>query len=252
MGGCGKGSLEKVVSRIMETPISVLRSFPELAPLSDTDLTQMAKQLRHLQYRKGAMLCREGDDGDCCYLLVRGSVQINKNLPDGRCVHLASLSSNVIIGQTGLVSGQSRTAQVRASTDVELLSLHRKPYLWALQQGAPWAIRFIQMVSVDLVRQIRNAMERLDALVMAEDVDAEVEGEIRVEQKKEYINMTGFQGGDLYDEAPHTEEEVYRQPHRNQSSPDLLKLLQSTERGLGHLNVDLDEVSFVNDDDMQK
>lgn len=229
----------------MEVSLATLRMFDELAHLHDRELGLLAKRLRKISYRAGTHICREGDEGDSCYLLIEGTVQVSKDLPDGRRVRLASLQPNVMIGQTGLVSGQKQTANVLAVTNVELLCLHREPYLWALEQGSPWALSFLQLVGVNLVRQIRTAMERLDTLAAAEDVTAELEGKSRqTGQKKQYMNLTGYTPSSG-EHSTDSSEEVYSPQEEVKADPNLLSLLQSTERSLGSVSPEVTEVIFV-------
>lgn len=232
---------------------TILRSFQELMHLGDRDLGQMFKQMRSHRYRTGTQICREGDDGDSCYLLLEGSVEISKDLPDGRRVHLAELTPHVIIGQTGLVAGQPRTANVRAQSDVELLSLHREPFLWALENNVPWALSFLEVVSINLVRQIRKAMERLAELASVEDHTSALQGVKRTDTGSNavYINMTDYKP--KYNDAqPQPAAAAAPQQEGGDTSPDLLKLLQQTDRSFSAHGTNLDDVHFVDEDEMKR
>ncbi|TNE45320.1 MAG: cyclic nucleotide-binding domain-containing protein [Deltaproteobacteria bacterium] len=241
----------------MSQSFKILRSFQELMHLGDKDLAQMYKQMRSLRYKQGTQICREGDDGDSCYLLLGGAVEISKDLPDGRRVHLAELNSRIIIGQTGLVAGQSRTANVKATTDVELLSLHREPFLWALEHQVPWALSFLEVVSVNLVRQIRNAMSRLSDLATSEDHSAVVQGVKRTDTASNavYINMTDFKSkrstGEQAAIDPQAASASQPQQEGGDTTPDLLELLKQTDRSISAQGALLDEVHFVDEDDLR-
>ncbi len=242
----------------MSQSFKILRSFQELMHLDDRDLAQMYKQMRPLRYNQGTQICREGDDGDSCFLLLEGVVEISKDLPDGRRVHLAELNSHIIIGQTGLVAGQSRTANVKATTNVELLSLHREPFLWALENQVPWALSFLEVVSVNLVRQIRHAMSRLSDLATSEDHSAAVQGVKRSDTSSNavYINMTDYKSrrSATGEQAAMNAQAAPLQPQQEGSdtTPDLLELLKQTDRSFSAHGVLLDEVHFVDEDDLRK
>lgn len=148
---------------------AVLRAFEPLRAMSPPDLLQMAAHLDRTLFRAGAQICREGDEGDGCYLLASGSVSVTKNLPDGRRVHLATLPQGTLFGQSGLVPGQRRTADVRAETNVEVLSLSRRRLEWGLRQREPWAGVVQETVAVALVRQLRSALDRMEALAADEN-----------------------------------------------------------------------------------
>ena len=68
---------------------SVLEQFAALEPLGESGRSSMAPLLTSTRYRAGSQICREGDDGDSCYMLSEGTVEVVKNLPDGRRVKRA-------------------------------------------------------------------------------------------------------------------------------------------------------------------
>ena len=157
----------------------LLRSFDALVDLSSADLLQMAEHLQYTKFRAGAQLCREGDEGDGCYFLATGSVAVTKNLPDGRRVHLATLPEGTQFGQSGLVPGQLRTADVKAEGNVEVLVLTRRQLEWGLRQKHPWAVVVQTVVAVALVRQLRSALDRLESLAADENAADAAQGRTR-------------------------------------------------------------------------
>jgi CRP-like cAMP-binding protein len=157
----------------------LLRSFTALTDLSGQDLLQMAEHLQYTKFRAGAQLCREGDEGDGCYFLATGSVSVTKNLPDGRRVHLATLPEGTLFGQSGLVPGQLRTADVKAEGNVEVLVLSRRQLEWGLRQKHPWAVIVQTVVAVALVRQLRSALDRLESLAADENAADAAKGKTR-------------------------------------------------------------------------
>ncbi len=141
-----------------------LSSFDSLSSLDESDLRMMAPALDGNQFRAGALVCREGDEGDCCYFLLNGSVAVSKVLPDGRRVRLAVLGENTLFGQAGLVPKQVRTADVKAETEVVIATLSRRSLNWALKQKQDWAVAVQAIVAINLVRQLRSALDRLEDL----------------------------------------------------------------------------------------
>jgi CRP/FNR family transcriptional regulator, cyclic AMP receptor protein len=158
---------------------SILKRFDALSELTGGDLLSMAEALQYTRFRAGAQLCREGDEGDGCYFLASGEVAVTKNLPDGRRVHLATLPERTLFGQSGLVPGQRRTADVKAEGNVEVLTLTRRQLEWGLRQKQPWAVVVQTVVAVALVRQLRSALDRLAALAADENPEEAAEGKTR-------------------------------------------------------------------------
>ena len=231
----------------------------------------MAPVLDGSQFRAGALVCREGDEGDCCYFLLAGRVAVSKVLPDGRRVRLAVLDESTLFGQGGLVPGQLRTADVKAETEVVIATLSRRSLQWALKQTQDWAVAVQAIVAINLVRQLRSALDRLEVLAAAEDPSLEIEGRKRSEiqapqsldvnfgrarrQAKLRKMETGTQpavaptDADGYTPLPPvptaSEEEEMR-------TRDLLGLLASSESSLAQAGLDLENIEFVFDDDQQR
>ncbi len=139
-----------------------LRTFPPLAILSEEEVAQMACHLQPLKVKAETVICEENSDGNCCYFLLQGSIQICKQLSDGRSVRLATLEAGEMIGQTGLIPEQRRTAQMYAQTDATLLVLQRSTLEDALYHAESWACQVFRMVASTLACQLRSALQRLD------------------------------------------------------------------------------------------
>jgi CRP-like cAMP-binding protein len=251
---------------------TLLAAFGALSDFSRLDLMELARNLQHDKFRTGAQLCREGDEGDGCFFLIKGDVAVTKGLPDGRRVHLATLPEGTLFGQSGLVPGQVRTADVKAETHVEVLSMSRRTLDWGLRQGEGWAVALQAIVAVSLVRQLRGALSRLATLAADESAaEAAVEGRTRdtivqpqsvdVSFKKakrtgaDPPSSPGARGtkdtdGDDWQTLPPFPDEGDSEAGMSQRG--LLALLAETESSLASLGFDLDGVDFVYDEDQKR
>lgn len=247
---------------------ALLTDFTALSDFSRLDLTELARNLRHDNFRAGAQLCREGDEGDGCYFLVEGDVAVTKGLPDGRRVHLATLPAGTLFGQSGLVPGQVRTADVKAETNVVVLTMTRRTLEWGLRQGEGWAVALQANVAVSLVRQLRGALNRLSELAADEDAAAAaVEGRTRDTIVKPQSVDVAFKKKPKAPPAPKvakaakSEDDFVELPPVPDAGPDdeagmsqrgLLTLLAETESSLANLGFDLEGVDFVYDEDQKR
>jgi MFS family permease len=59
-----------------EEELRILTSVPIFTPLPGTSLEQLATRLVPLRVDAGSVIIREGDEGDSCYLLVKGEVRV--------------------------------------------------------------------------------------------------------------------------------------------------------------------------------
>lgn len=75
--------------------------------------------------RAGEVVATEGDYGDSLFVVVAGTVRVEKQRADGPPLVLNHLGPNTFFGEIALLGSGVRTASVVATTDVDLLELSR-------------------------------------------------------------------------------------------------------------------------------
>ncbi|MBI2777379.1 MAG: cyclic nucleotide-binding domain-containing protein [Chloroflexi bacterium] len=93
-----------------------LSSLPVFSGLDERSLQAIAILARELAAPAGTVLIREGDPATSFYVIVGGTVRVER---DGRLIR--SMSEGGFIGEIGLVEGRSRTATVTCATDCVFL-----------------------------------------------------------------------------------------------------------------------------------
>ncbi len=76
----------------------------------------------------GDLIVREGDSADAFYVLVSGKARVVKLGEQGEEIALTSLRPGQSFGEMGLLDHSTRTATVRASSDVEALRLDKSVF----------------------------------------------------------------------------------------------------------------------------
>jgi len=72
------------------------------ADLSDDDLARICADVEDIRLQPGDVLVREGDPGDCAYVITAGKVEILKDT-DRRQVLLAVRGEGEVIGEMALL-----------------------------------------------------------------------------------------------------------------------------------------------------
>lgn len=104
-----------------------LRRMSLLVGLSSKQLEDVSARLRPAKYRSGEVILTEGTPGDVMYLIEWGRVEVLSRA-DGRSRVLAILGEGDFFGEMALLTGNPRSATVRAVTDVDLLALHQPDF----------------------------------------------------------------------------------------------------------------------------
>jgi HlyB family type I secretion system ABC transporter len=111
-------------------------AIPLLTGLSDETRQLVAESFEPVSYPFGAVIVREGDEGDALYVLAEGSARVVKQGIHGDEVPLGVLKPGDWFGEMALLEQTTRQATVRASSPVVALRLDRHLFL-ALAHSHP-------------------------------------------------------------------------------------------------------------------
>jgi CRP-like cAMP-binding protein len=114
-------------------------------------------------YIDGDIIIRQGDTGDCMYVIQEGEVEIL--LEDGENeVHLATRKEGDFFGEMALFDREVRSATVRARNNVRILTVDKKNLLSRIHKDPSMAFRLLETMS-NRIRELMDDVNRLDELV---------------------------------------------------------------------------------------
>src|SRR6476620_4445896 len=115
--------------------LSILREEALFSCLSDEQLNQLVTQARLNYFGRGEPVIQEGAAGDSMFVLLRGAanVSVSKN---GSTIQVASLGAGDCFGEMSLLTGEPRSATVRADDDCYVMEIG-KPVMGEVLRDAP-------------------------------------------------------------------------------------------------------------------
>src|SRR5437867_1431159 len=113
-----------------------LQRLPLFHHLHADEIRALAGVCHAVQFPASALIFREGEAGDCAYVVVRGSVQVFATDRNGDEVVRAQLKECDHVGEQSLLPGRPgrRNASLRACEDVTLLRIPKTEFQQILSQ----------------------------------------------------------------------------------------------------------------------
>jgi ATP/ADP translocase len=133
-----------------------LRSLDLFASLTTRQLSEIAVVVREEVFQPGTAIVREGEFGDCMYLIVSGEVLISR---EGQ--FSVTAKAGELFGEMSLFDGETRFATVSAVHRVRLLRLDRQDLFELMEEQPSIAIGICQTLS----RHARDSIMRLEQRV---------------------------------------------------------------------------------------
>ena len=130
-----------------------LRSLDLFSRLTTRELSDLAGAVREETHPAGAAIVREGEFGDCMYIIVEGELRLTR---EGHFVYL--YKPGEFLGEMAVLDGEARSATATALTKVRLLRLERKDLLRLMDEQPGIAISVCQRLS----RHVRDLMNQLN------------------------------------------------------------------------------------------
>lgn len=142
----------------------VVRRAPLFTALDEEAAVSLRSSMDTVKIAKGAILFKEGDDGEHLYVIIDGKLKLGTSSGDGRENLLSILGPGEMFGELSLFDPGPRTSTATAVTDARLLSLsHEKVIPW-LKQNPEVSLQLLARLS----QRLRRTNEAVGDLVFSD------------------------------------------------------------------------------------
>jgi CRP-like cAMP-binding protein len=109
-------------------------------------------------YLDGETIIRQGDEGDCMYVIQEGTVEVIQHHGDTE-IELGTMSAGDFFGEMALFQKETRAASVRARGEVRAMTVDKKTLLRRVKEDPLLAYNLVQTMS----NRIRELHVKLSA-----------------------------------------------------------------------------------------
>jgi small-conductance mechanosensitive channel/CRP-like cAMP-binding protein len=123
------------ISEEREKARAILRDDPLFQCLDEGQIDSLLERSELNRFGRGERVIEEGAAGDSMFVLLRGTAQVSV-ARNGSPLQVGTLRAGDLFGEMSLLTGEPRTATVRAEHDCEVLEIS-KPVMSELLHAAP-------------------------------------------------------------------------------------------------------------------
>ncbi len=124
-------------------------------------LEKMAELAKVTQYKKNAVIFKEGDNGDSIHIVVSGRVKLRKKISDTEETILNIAGTSEMFGDMSLMDGLPRSADAVALEDTVLFYIERPVFLHFLRANPDAALKLLETMSL----RVRETNEMLVSVI---------------------------------------------------------------------------------------
>lgn len=127
---------------------------------------ESVSDLERVAFAAGENLFEQGDEADCCYLLLSGHVEVFRQI-GGIPVTLSLAEPGGLLGEVALIDGGARAANAVALTDVECVRITTETLRRRIEGLEPLQ----RLVVESLIDYVRTGLRLLDDAYRPPELD---------------------------------------------------------------------------------
>lgn len=155
--------------------LQVLKSHPLFQAIEDRDLIRLLFHSKQQTFPKGYVIVKENEMGSMFYVLLKGAVEILKNVPTTHGIsdeRIAYLRRGETFGEMQAIDEQPRSATVRTTEETIVMTFDRVD----LDKLADTDPHIHALITRNLAREVCRKLRQIDArfaiALFAEDQQA--------------------------------------------------------------------------------
>ena len=173
----GEDSSERRLERHRRERVAALRAMDVFSVLTDEEFVRLSDHLRYAPFTAGETMTKQGAEAHWLYILTAGSAEVRTHVEDAPAKVVATLQAPAFFGEMGMMTGEKRTADVVARSEVECLRLDKQGFQSIIQARPEIATAISETL----------ASRRVELIAMREGLDAEAKRAREVAERQKIL-----------------------------------------------------------------
>ncbi len=134
-------------TRLAASMRKVLHLVEILSPLNEKELEQVIARGRQHLWKSGETLIRQGEHGDSMFIVLQGLLEIWRTQDNGESTLISRIEPGECFGEMSLLTGEARSATVRAATQVFTLEITKELMEELFRSRSELALKISEVVA---------------------------------------------------------------------------------------------------------
>src|SRR4051812_13898512 len=139
-------NLGRFATMLLKDEVGMLQRVPLFSGIEPAKLKLLAFTSDRVNYGAGEILFRQGDEADAAYVILSGRADILVDSDNGP-IKVAELMPNSIVGEIAILCNSSRTATVRAASQLEALRIRKDHFLRLMKEFPEMTIEILRVLA---------------------------------------------------------------------------------------------------------
>lgn len=131
----------------LEQEVELIRRFPIFSKIAPAKQKLLCFSSERLTYSPGQEMFHQGDDGDACYVVIDGTVDITVDRPGKPPLKISTVEANGIVGEIAIFGNVKRTASATAHSRIEVLRISADLFRSVIRENPDAAIELIRSLT---------------------------------------------------------------------------------------------------------
>ena len=127
----------------------------------DNEIEILARWTKAYSADTGCVVLNEGDQSNCLCILVKGSINIFKHIPNDEHLKIAEIVAGESIGEMGIIDGEPFSASAIASKDSIVLLITREDFEDIVSQNIELGNKLLWKLARIITDRLRQTTKRL-------------------------------------------------------------------------------------------